>query len=96
MSGVPASGPGRFNARTRAALYSGSAMPSEFGFLSLGGTRVGASCYLYTLGGTRLLIDCGVQPGLLGAVSLPELARLKDHPPTPSSSPTPTVTISAR
>ena len=56
-------------------------MPSEFGFLPLGGTRVGASCYLYTLGNTRLLIDCGVQPGLLGAESLPELAQLKDYPP---------------
>ena len=56
-------------------------MPSEFGFLSLGGTRVGASCYLYTLGGTRLLIDCGVQPGLLGAESLPRLELLKDSRP---------------
>ncbi len=48
-------------------------MPPEFGFLPLGGTNVGASCYLYALGSTRLLIDCGVQPGLLGADSLPNL-----------------------
>ena len=33
-------------------------------FLALGGTTVGASCYLFELGGIRLLIDCGVQPGL--------------------------------
>ena len=46
-------------------------MASEFGFLPLGGTSVGASCYLYELGSTRLLIDCGVQPSLLGADSLP-------------------------
>ena len=56
-------------------------MASEFGFLPLGGTSVGASCYLYELGGTRLLIDCGVQPGLLGAESLPKLELLKDHRP---------------
>jgi predicted metal-dependent RNase len=42
-------------------------------FLALGGTTVGASCYLYELGTTRLLIDCGVQPGLMGAESLPQL-----------------------
>ena len=56
-------------------------MSSEFGFLALGGTNVGASCYLYELGGTRLLIDCGVQPGLLGAESLPKLELLKDNHP---------------
>ncbi len=50
-------------------------------FLALGGTNVGASCYLYELGGTRLLIDCGVQPGLLGAESLPRLELLKDNRP---------------
>ena len=70
-------------------------MSFEFGFLPLGGTRVGASCYLYTLGNTRLLIDCGVQPGLLGAESFPKLARLKQQD-GPSSPPTPTATISAR
>jgi Cft2 family RNA processing exonuclease len=53
----------------------------EFRFLPLGGTQVGASCYLYELGGTRLLIDCGVQPGLLGAEGLPRLELLKDHQP---------------
>ena len=56
-------------------------MAAEFGFLPLGGTNVGASCYLYELGNTRLLIDCGVQPGLLGAESLPRLELLKDHRP---------------
>lgn len=56
-------------------------MSSEFGFLPLGGTNVGASCYLYELGNTRLLIDCGVQPGLLGADSLPKLELLNDHRP---------------
>ncbi len=56
-------------------------MPPEFGFLPLGGTNVGASCYLYALGRTRLLIDCGVQPGLLGADSLPKLELLKDNRP---------------
>ena len=50
-------------------------------FLALGGTNVGASCYLYELDGTRLLIDCGVQPGFLGAESLPRLELLKDSPP---------------
>jgi len=45
-------------------------------FLPLGGTNVGASCYLYELDGTRLLIDCGIQPGLLGAASLPQLDLL--------------------
>ena len=53
-------------------------MQAEFRFLPLGGTNVGASCYLYELGGTRLLIDCGVQPGLLGAESLPRLELLED------------------
>lgn len=56
-------------------------MHPDFGFLALGGTSVGASCYLYELGSTRLLIDCGVQPGLLGAESLPKLELLKDHRP---------------
>ena len=50
-------------------------------FLPLGGTNVGASCYLYELGGTRLLIDCGVQPGLLGEASLPRLELLTEHRP---------------
>lgn len=50
-------------------------------FLPLGGTNVGASCYLYELGGTRLLIDCGVQPGLLGAQSLPQLELLEGRKP---------------
>jgi len=54
---------------------------SEFRFLPLGGTNVGASCYLYELGNTRLLIDCGIQPGLLGAASLPRLELLKEHRP---------------
>ncbi len=50
-------------------------------FLALGGTSVGASCYLYAFGGTRLLIDCGVQPGLLGAESLPRLELLREARP---------------
>jgi hypothetical protein len=54
---------------------------SKFGFLPLGGTSVGASCYLYALESTRLLIDCGVQPGMLGADSLPKLELLRDHRP---------------
>lgn len=56
-------------------------MQGEFRFLPLGGTQVGASCYLYELGRTRLLIDCGVQPGLLGAESLPRLELFRDHRP---------------
>ena len=56
-------------------------MQREFRFLPLGGTQVGASCYLYKLGSTRLLIDCGVQPGLLDAESLPRLELLKDSRP---------------
>ncbi len=56
-------------------------MQSELRFLPLGGTNVGASCYLYELGGTRLLIDCGVQPGLSGAESLPKLELLADNRP---------------
>ncbi len=56
-------------------------MQDEFRFLPLGGTNVGASCYLYELGSTRLLIDCGVQPGLLGAESLPRLELLGEHRP---------------
>jgi len=54
---------------------------AEFKFLPLGGTNVGASCYLYELGGTRLLIDCGIQPGLLGEASLPRLELLTEHRP---------------
>lgn len=50
-------------------------------FLPLGGTNVGASCYLYEFGHTRVLIDCGVQPGLLGKDSLPKLELLTDHRP---------------
>lgn len=50
-------------------------------FLPLGGTSVGASCYLYELGTTRLLIDCGIQPGLLGAQSLPKLDELAELKP---------------
>ena len=46
---------------------SGTSIPLRF--LPLGGTSVGASCYLYELGGTCLLINCGIQPGLLGAAS---------------------------
>jgi Cft2 family RNA processing exonuclease len=53
---------------------------SDLKFLPLGGTNVGASCYLYKLGSTRLLIDCGVQPGLLGAESLPKLELLTQGP----------------
>jgi len=56
-------------------------------FLPLGGTDVGASCYLYDFEDTRLLIDCGVQPGLLGQASLqtraagrPQTRRSDCHP----------------
>ncbi len=51
-------------------------------FLGLGGTNeVGASCYLYELGETRLLIDAGMRPTMIGEESLPMLELLKDHPP---------------
>ncbi len=40
-------------------------------FLGLGGTNeVGASCYLYKLGNTRLLIDTGMRPTMIGKGSL--------------------------
>lgn len=50
-------------------------------FFPLGGTSVGASCYLYELGNTRLLVDCGIQPGLSGAESLPKLDQLAELKP---------------
>ena len=51
-------------------------------FLGLGGTNeVGASCYLYELGDTRLLIDAGMRPTMIGEESLPMLELLKDNPP---------------
>jgi Cft2 family RNA processing exonuclease len=50
-------------------------------FLPLGGTSVGASCYLYELGSTRLLVDCGIQPGVLGTESLPKLDQLTELKP---------------
>ena len=54
---------------------------SEFTFQGLGGTsEVGASCYLYTFGATRLLIDAGVRPNALGEASLPELDLLTHSP----------------
>ena len=54
---------------------------SSFTFQGLGGTsEVGASCYLYTFGETRLLIDAGVRPNALGEASLPQLDLLT-HPP---------------
>lgn len=52
-----------------------------FTFQSLGGANeVGASCYLYTLGQTRLLVDAGVRPNALGDASLPELSLLQGPP----------------
>ena len=68
----------------------------SYRFLPLGGTNVGAVCYLYELGRTRILMDCGVQPGLLAEKSLPRLELLKSTRPRRWSSPTPTATISAR
>ncbi len=51
-------------------------------FLGLGGTNeVGASCYLYEFGDTRLLIDAGMRPTMIGEASLPMLELLKEHPP---------------
>ena len=51
-------------------------------FLGLGGTNeVGASCYLYEFGDTRLLIDAGMRPTMIGEESLPMLELLKEHPP---------------
>ena len=45
---------------------------SEFTFSGLGGvSEVGASCYLYTFGETRLLVDAGTRPNALGEASLP-------------------------
>lgn len=39
---------------------------------------MGASSYLYTFGTTRILIDAGTRPGLLGEVSLPDLSLLRE------------------
>lgn len=46
-----------------------------------GGAEVGASCYLYELLGTRLLIDAGRRPGVAGAEGLPWLETLRRFPP---------------
>ena len=55
--------------------------PSPFTFRGLGGTsEVGASCYLYTVGETRLLIDAGTRPNALGEASLPDLGALRQVP----------------
>ena len=53
---------------------------STFRLLPLGGTNVGASSYLYEFGDTRILIDCGVQPGLLAKRSLPKLEAFERPP----------------
>ena len=54
---------------------------TPFTFQGLGGTsEVGASCYLYTLGETRVLVDVGTRPNALGAASLPDLSRLTHAP----------------
>lgn len=51
-------------------------------FLGLGGTHeVGASSYLYELGGIRLLVDAGQRPSQLGAAALPQLELLEANPP---------------
>jgi Cft2 family RNA processing exonuclease len=45
--------------------------------LALGGaSAIGASSYLLTAGGRRILIDAGVRPGSTGQEALPDLARL--------------------
>ena len=54
---------------------------SPFTFQGLGGTsEVGASCYLYTLGTTQVLIDVGTRPNALGDASLPDLSMLRRPP----------------
>lgn len=54
---------------------------SEFTFSGLGGvSEVGASCYLYTFGETRLLVDAGTRPNALGEASLPDLDALEQAP----------------
>ena len=51
-------------------------------FLGLGGTdEVGASSYLYDLDGTRILIDAGLRPTMIGEASLPMLELLERYPP---------------
>lgn len=51
-------------------------------FRVLGGAdEVGASCYLYELGKSRVLVDCGIRPKGAGEESLPELSALSDRPP---------------
>ena len=59
----------------------GASVVSEFSFTGLGGvSEVGASCYLYGFGDTRLLIDAGTRPNALGNDSLPELSKLDRAP----------------
>lgn len=51
-------------------------------FRALGGAdEVGASCYLYELGETRVLVDAGMRPKGAGEESLPDLGALADSPP---------------
>lgn len=51
--------------------------------IGLGGTdEVGASSHLYLFGATKLLIDAGLRPGMIGGDALPSLEALKEHPPT--------------
>ncbi|MFC0595423.1 MBL fold metallo-hydrolase [Thermus composti] len=50
-------------------------------FLALGGAReVGASAHLLVVDGVRLLVDCGLRPGLLGEAALPRLDLLTEPP----------------
>lgn len=46
-----------------------------------GGAEVGASCYLYELMNTRLLVDAGKRPGQSGLDALPNLQVLRQFPP---------------
>ncbi len=56
---------------------------SDLHFIGLGGTdEVGASSYLYLLGGGNLLIDAGVRPGKLAEAAIPKFELLSEFPPS--------------
>jgi len=50
-------------------------------FLPLGGANeIGANCYYLDIGGTGILLDCGMHPQKLGLESLPNFDLIKDKP----------------
>lgn len=49
-------------------------------FLSLGGAgEIGANCYYLNIGGTGIIIDCGIHPQKTGKESLPNFDLLKNR-----------------